>query len=108
MPATLESILRSAIDEWNHWGKSTWHVTSSKVKIFHTDDEFEYVQYVIDQYCSVCSVCSDKPPLAKIVDNQYFWSAVGMSAIMENAGFSVDEWSWSSNILKAACASNRT
>lgn len=92
MPTTLESIFRSAVNEWSFWGKSTWHVASKKVKIGHIDNEPEYAQYVIDHYCSVCG---DKPPLAKIINDKYYWSAVGMSAIMKNAGFSVNEFPFS-------------
>jgi hypothetical protein len=84
MPATRDSILASATKEWKFWGKSTWHVANMTANIAHTDDEQPFAQYVIDQYCSVGG---GSPSLSDIADDRYYWSAVGISAIMAQAGF---------------------
>lgn len=89
MPATLGSILASADTEWQHWGRSVWDVPAKVAAIKHRDDEPAFAQYVIDKYCSVGG---GKPTLADIQDDRYYWSAVGMSAIMKNSGYSKSEF----------------
>jgi hypothetical protein len=84
MPASLERILDSAHTQWEFWGESTWHVAANQKHIGHTDDETPFAQHVIDKYCSVGG---GSPSLVDIEDDRYFWSAVGMSAIMSAAGF---------------------
>ncbi len=84
MPATNESIVKSAEAEWNYWGNSIWNLPKKYKKIGHRDDEDIYAQYVIDKYCSVGG---GSPSLSDIQDDRYAWSAVGMSTIMKNAGF---------------------
>ena len=84
MPASLQQILDSAHAQWEFWGESTWHVATSQKRIGHTDDESPFAQHVIDKYCSVGG---GSPSLFDIADDRYFWSAVGMSAIMSAAGF---------------------
>ena len=53
MPATIGSILTAAANEWEKWGRSTWNVITGQKQIAHTDDENDFAQYVIDNYCSV-------------------------------------------------------
>lgn len=89
MPATLSSILAAADAEWRHWGQSTWDLPAGTASIAHRDDEAAFAQYVIDEYCSVGG---GDPSLAAIQDDRYFWSAVGMSAIMKKAGFRRSEF----------------
>jgi hypothetical protein len=84
MPASLEQILDSAHTQWEFWGESTWHVATNQKQIGHTDNETPFARHVIDKYCSVGGV---SPSLIDIEDDRYFWSAVGMSAIMSAAGF---------------------
>lgn len=84
MPATSQSIVDSAHREWVHWGSSTWNVAAGRRRIGHTDDEPAFAQHVLDAYCSVGG---GSPTLLDIQDDRYFWSAVGMSAIMKGAGF---------------------
>lgn len=83
MPASRQSILDSAHHEWVHWGSSCWDVATGRKAIGHTDDEPAFAQYVLDAYCSVGG---GSPALLDIQDDRYFWSAVGMSAIMRGAG----------------------
>lgn len=92
MPATLDSILMSAGKEWKHWGRSTWDVDSDTADIKHRDDDRVFAQYVIDKYCSVGG---GTPSLNAIQNDEYFWSAVGMSAIMNGAGFKAKEFPFS-------------
>jgi hypothetical protein len=92
VPATFQSILQSAEREWKHWGKSTWDLPEKKTGIVHTDDEEEFAQYVIDAYCSIGG---GSPSPIDIQDDRYYWSAVGMSAIMSGAGFGEREFPFS-------------
>jgi hypothetical protein len=89
MPATAQSILNAARVEWEFWGKSTWNLVKSTKAIQHTDDEIQYAQYVVDKYCFVGG---GSPSLSDIADDRYYWSAVGMSAIMKNAGYTKNEF----------------
>jgi hypothetical protein len=97
MSATLESIIAAATAEWEHWGKSVWNVAANTSRIGHRDDESKYAQYVIDKYCSIVGV---SPSLVDIQDDRYYWSAVGMSAIMKSAGFSKQEFPFSQSHSK--------
>jgi hypothetical protein len=89
MPATIPAIIQAATKEWDFWGRSTWNVPSKKTVIGHTDDEVTFAKHVIEAYCSVGG---GAPSLSDISDDRYYWSAVGMSAIMKNAGFSKFEF----------------
>ena len=89
MPAPLQSILLSAEREWARWGKSTWNVLTDLKRIKHSDDEPVFAQHVIDEYCLIGG---GSPSLLDIQDDRYYWSAVGMSAIMSSAGFKKKEF----------------
>ncbi len=89
MPKTIGEIVNSATKEWDHWGKSTWHVPKGLTRIAHTDNEEAFSSYVLRAYCSVGG---GRPPLVDIQDDRYYWSAVGMSAIMKGAGFQRQEF----------------
>ena len=92
MPPPIRSILQSAEREWRRWGKSIWDLPAARKVIAHTDDEEGFAQYVIDAYCSVGG---GSPSVIDIQDDRYYWSAVGMSAIMSGAGFSKREFPFS-------------
>ena len=94
MPATPTSIVDAATAEWYHWGRSTWSLITGHKKISHTDDERIFARYVVDKYCSVVG---DTPSLDDISNDIYFWSAVTISAIMRNAGFTKREFPFSNN-----------
>ena len=80
----MNSIISAANAEWDSWGNSTWnHVTGLK-DIKHTDDETPFAQYVIDTYNAAAG---GSPWLSDISNDDYAWSAVGMSTIMKNAGY---------------------
>lgn len=89
MPANIESIIRSATHEWNYWGKSYWNLIANKRNIVKKDDDEEFAKYIINNYCSIGG---GTPSLIDIQDDRYAWSAVGMSAIMKNAGFKKAEF----------------
>src|SRR5215510_6905230 len=89
MPATIGSILTAAANEWEKWGRSTWNVITGQKQIAHTDDENDFAQYVIDNYCSVGG---GNPSLDDIQDDRYPWSAVCISAIMKAAGYTAAEF----------------
>lgn len=89
MPATTASIVNAATLEWNHWGQSTWNVSTGAKRIGHTDDEDPFAQRILTHYCSVAG---GTPTLDDIQDDRYAWSAVYISAIMNSAGFTKDEF----------------
>ena len=92
MAKTVSSLISSANSEWNHWGNSTWNLSTDKKNIGHTDDEKSYEDYVIKHYNSVGG---GSPTANEISNDHYFWSAVGMSAIFKNAGFTKSEFPFS-------------
>lgn len=89
MPATKQSIIDAANAEWDHWGKSVWNVARGTATVGHTDDEKAYAEYIIQNYCSVSG---GSPSIFDISNDMYAWSAVGISAIMKNAGFLATEF----------------
>lgn len=89
MSVTVNSIIQAASKEWDFWGRSTWNLVNNSRNIVKTDDDEKYSQYVINNYCSIGG---GNPSLIEIQDDRYAWSAVGMSAIMKNAGFNKSEF----------------
>ncbi|MCU0647510.1 MAG: DUF2272 domain-containing protein [Gemmatimonadaceae bacterium] len=89
MPATVESLVDAATEQWVTWGRSTWNVATGAKSIGHTDDEVAFARLVIEQYCAVGG---GNPSVTDIADDRYFWSAVGMSAAMKSAGFTKTEF----------------
>jgi hypothetical protein len=89
MAKTIADLLSSANHEWDHWGQSTWDVAADRKHIGHRDDEKEFAEYVIESYNSVGG---GAPSIADIQNDVYPWSAVGMSAIFKNAGFTRKEF----------------
>lgn len=89
MPTTTSSIVQAAKAEWNYWGQSTWNLVSHVKNIAHRDDDHAFAQYVIDKYCAVGG---GSPSVHDIANDEYAWSAVGMSFIMKSAGFSKQEF----------------
>jgi hypothetical protein len=92
MPASKQKIVNAAVAEWNFWGNSVWNVAKNTSTIGHKNDEKAFAQYVIDNYCSVGG---GNPSTYDIQNDEYAWSAVGMSAIMKNAGFTTAEFKFS-------------
>lgn len=92
MSVTVQSIVSAALKEWDHWGNSTWSVPLDQKEIGHTDDEYDFAQYVIDTYCSVGG---GNPTCWAIQNDDYFWSAVGISAFMSMGGFKKGQFPFS-------------
>jgi hypothetical protein len=84
MPATIKDTVDSAEKQWTFFGKSTWNLITGKKKIAHTDDEVKFAKFVIANYNSVGG---GSPSVDDIANDDYAWSAVGMSAFMKLAGF---------------------
>jgi hypothetical protein len=89
MTASVESILAAAHAEWNHWGQSRWNLKTGQRSIQHTDDEPDFARLVIDRYCAIGG---GSPTLDQISNDDYAWSAVGISAAMKMAGFTRHEF----------------
>lgn len=89
---TVQDLTQSAQAEWQHWGSSTWDLKSGNKRIAHTDDEPDYAEYVVANYCSIVE---DEPSLDDIENDHYYWSAVGMSAFFKKAGFGKSQFPFS-------------
>lgn len=92
MPASKNQIVAAAIEEWNFWGNSIWNVAKKDAMVKYKDDDKKFAQYIVDNYCSVGG---GNPSLFDIQNDEYAWSAVGMSAIMKKAGFTKTEFPFS-------------
>lgn len=97
MPASIDDVVSSATKEWNFWGNAVWNTITHKISSgFHTDDETEFARYVRDNYCAlVIKKAANLPSLANISHDRYFWSAVGMSYILHQAGYLASEFRFS-------------
>jgi hypothetical protein len=87
-PITADLVM-VAEGEWQKWGMATWNcITGEKSQGFHSDDEDEFAQYVIDTYLPNFFKAPAKWPTAKtIASDDYAWSAVTISYFMTKAGF---------------------
>ena len=48
MAKTVADILKIAGNEWNHWGKSTWNLSTGAKNIQHKHDESS--KFVLDPW----------------------------------------------------------
>jgi hypothetical protein len=85
----MPSLIAVAEAEWAYWGRSTWNcITGKKSENFHTDDDDDYAQYIIDKYLPPFYKAPVKwPTVADIGGDDYAWSAVTISHFMLTAGF---------------------
>jgi hypothetical protein len=89
MAKTVSDLLAAAKLEWDHWKNSVWNLGTGKKTIGHTDDERAFAKYVIDNYCAAGG---GSPTVDEIANDDYAWSAVGISAIFKTAGFARTEF----------------
>ena len=89
MAASISKAIASAVTEWTHRGKSSWNlITGAKSKVFHSDDEDDFAQYVIDTYMPPFRKLPIKSPsVTDISADLYPWSAVTISHFMLAGGF---------------------
>jgi hypothetical protein len=92
MAKTVADLVNAANGEWAHWGNSTWNVLTGAKHIVHSDDDPTFASYVVDNYCSIVS---DQPTATEIANDDYAWSAVGMTAFFKAAGFAKTEFPFS-------------
>lgn len=92
MAKTVADILKAANQEWHHWGSSTWDLVKGKKHIGHRDDEKPYARYVIANYNAVAG---GTPTPEEIMNDHYFWSAVGISYVFHAAQFVKTEFPFS-------------
>lgn len=86
---TVDDVLEAANREWDHWGKSQWDLVHHTKHIAHRDDEPAFAKYVIAHYNKVAG---GSPTPEEIMNDHYFWSAVGMSYVFDQAGFEKTEF----------------
>lgn len=84
MTRTVDDLVSAAVAEWERWGNSVSNEVTGEIKMGHTDDEPLWAKFVIDNYCAIVG---DQPTALQIADDEYFWSAVGITAIFKSAGF---------------------
>lgn len=89
MPKTVADIIAAVNHEWNHWGNSTWNLITGNINIAHKDDDRNFAKYVIANYNKVGG---GSPSELDIMNDHYFWSAVGISFVFHAAGFSKSEF----------------
>lgn len=89
MRPTVAQLIHAAEAEWVLWGRSTWNTLDGSRTLGHRDDEPPFAQRVIDAYCALAG---GSPTLLQIQDDQYAWSAVGLSFVMKQAGFTAKEF----------------
>ncbi|MGC4391693.1 DUF2272 domain-containing protein [Agrobacterium sp. M50-1] len=89
MAKTVADILNIAGNEWNHWGKSTWNLSTGAKNIQHKDDDPVFAKHVIKNYNAVGG---GAPTEDEIMNDEYFWSAVGISYVFHAAQFSKKEF----------------
>lgn len=89
MAKTVADLMNAVDAEWNHWGRSTWNLRTGRRNISHTDDETPYANYVIRNYNSAGG---GSPTPTEIMNDHYFWSAVGISFAFKRAGFTRKEF----------------
>jgi hypothetical protein len=92
MAASLERLLEVARSEWQDWGRPTWNLSTHEKVPGLTDNDPERAQYIKDAYCRPLR---ERPTLAEISDDDYYWSAVGMSFLFRTANFTADEFPFS-------------
>ena len=97
MPATVQSVVDAANIEWTRWGGAIWNTVANTITSgFHTDDEADFAGIVRDEYCALLiPKAKDRPSKKAIAKDQYFWSAVGMSFILHEAGYTKSEFKFS-------------
>ncbi|KAA3504492.1 DUF2272 domain-containing protein [Rhizobium rhizogenes] len=89
MARTVSDILNVADQEWKHWGNSTWNLSTDARHIRHKDDDRIFAKYVIKNYNSVGG---GTPTEDDVMNDHYFWSAVGISYVFHAAQFSKKEF----------------
>jgi hypothetical protein len=92
MVASLARLLEVAWSEWQAWGSPTWNLGTGEKVPGLTDNDPERAQYIFDAYCVPLR---QRPTLAEISDDDYYWSAVGMSYLFREADFAADEFPFS-------------
>jgi hypothetical protein len=91
---TLAKLLQVFDQEWSYWGRSNWNLATGTGTIAGTDDDKTLAQYIVDNYCSAVK---DTPSISAIADDEYFWSAAGISAAFKAAGFRRSQFPFSSS-----------
>lgn len=91
---TLTKLLQVFNDEWSHWGRSTWDLSTGTGAIAGTDDDETLARYIVDNYCPAVK---DSPSISDIADDEYYWSAAGISAAFKAAGFRKSQFPFSSS-----------
>lgn len=88
----VQKLVHAFTDEWTKWGQSKWNLKTDKKQLGHVDDDPTFAKYVINTYCSIVG---DNPSISDISDDEYFWSAVGISYGFKAAGFTKAQFPFS-------------
>lgn len=91
MPATVQQLLDSADAMWAAWSYPTWNLITEAHDIPHDDKDKVYATIVRDVYCHELGE-KKKPSLDRIMEDDYAWSASGMSYLLREGGLTEDEF----------------
>lgn len=91
MPATVHQLLSSADAMWAAWSYPTWNLITEAHDIPHDDKDKVYATIVRDVYCHELGE-KKKPSLDRIMEDDYAWSASGMSYLLREGGLTEDEF----------------
>jgi len=92
MVASLDRLLDVARSEWSDWGQPTWNLRTGAQVRGASDNDPVRAQYIKDTYCRPLR---QHPTIAEISDDDYYWSAVGMSYLFRRAEFTRHEFPFS-------------
>ena len=100
LDVSAAAIASAANKEWEHWGGSTWSAITGVKDIKKTEKSAGYAAYVYDNY--YLAIISSPLPRKQMIDRiaetatpHYAWSALTVSYIMKNAGFSRKQFKFS-------------
>ena len=85
--------------EWMKWGGHAWDVRKKfqELPSSDTDDDLERARYVLATYCPATKAT---PSVAQISSDKYAWSAVFMSYLFLQGGYTKDDFPFSAGHSK--------
>lgn len=115
---TADAICRSALQEWEHWGRSTLNLITGVREIGKTEKSSGFAEYVYGTYYLDVVKKADPGNRQNMIDRiaerkkpHYPWSAVAISCIMKNAGITKEQFRFSqrhSTYIRAAVKAKKS
>ncbi|MCP4073831.1 MAG: DUF2272 domain-containing protein [Hyphomicrobiales bacterium] len=99
---TAEMIVRAAVNEWEHWGKSTHNKITGSKNIVKDERSSGFADYVYENYYKAAVKNPDLTKKAHMVKRiqeavspTYAWSACAISFFMKTAGYTKAQFNFS-------------